>query len=459
MNTLSYRRSCTGLSLLALSVFLAYILNAAEAYADITTEKWAKPWLLKQVSVQYYNPDVQRIAVMPFTVDARVAVMSESLMNQLSAAISGEGFIEVVSRAEMEGILGEQRFQQSGFADPATAKEVGLLLGVDAIIIGSAPAITSDTQRRQEQVVDYYKEIQKEKQVWNKEKQVYETKYYTEKEPVYKSVWVVEQWAHASLEAKLVDIETGGVLHATTSSGDYHNKNFDNGGTTYLDDAMQGWAVTDAINSMAKHFTPYNETLTTYFVCYSGDFVNLEYQAGWEAALDGDYKTALTKFAVAYRPEQVKGEREHIIIWDQAVVYATMGCFDEMDERIDFLYSEYGQYLEAGQKTKAEELRAFCARNFERVCGRLPDADTLTIVAVDGEDYYLSPAPMLNLSVGGILVAYESKPIINELTGAVIATKNTVIAKLEITEVTDEYVLCKLLEGSVKVGDKVKPEG
>jgi curli biogenesis system outer membrane secretion channel CsgG len=445
-------------AIVALSLILV-ALHPCAAYADITTEKWAKPWVLTQISVSsFFSPDIKRVAVMPFTVERNDRVQSESLMNQMSAAISQEGFLEVISRAEMEGVLGEQRFQQSGFADPGTVRDVGRLLGVDAIIVGSAPSITSETERHQEDVVDYYKEVQKEKKVWNKEKKQYETKYYTEREPVYKKVWVVEQWSHASLEAKLIEIETGSVLHAATTSGDYHNVNFDNEGTTYLEDTLKSWSVHDAIGVLKKHFTPYADSWQSYIVCYAADFINVDYQIGWEAALRGDFESALNSFRIAYRPDQIKGTREQVVVWDEIVVLAKLGRFDEMDERIDFFLKVYASEIEPSQKMHAEKLREFCALNLDRKLGTLAPAQTLQIVAIDEDDYYLTASGNAAIKPGTILVVVETKAILNELTGDVISTKETVVARLEVVEVTDSFIRCRLVEGSAKVGDRAKVE-
>jgi len=445
---------------------LAVIANGGTARADITTEKWAKPWPVTQVSVPaYYNASVHRIAVMPFTVNGDDKALSESLMNQLLAAIAQEGYIEVVSRTEMEHVLSEQRFQTSGFADPATAKEVGMLLGVDAIVVGSASSISSDSERYQEQVVDYYRQIQKEKKVWNKEKGAYETKYYTERVPVYKQVWVVEQWSHASLEVKLVDIETGGVLYAGTGSGDYSNRNFDNEGTTYLDSAMEAWVISDAIEELKRLLTPWRETITTVIICYAGDFINPTYQEGWELAQRGKFEQALVKFNEAYRPDELKDAREQVIIWNEMIVLAAMGRLEEMEERIGFLEETYAQYIDEGQKRHIRLLRNFAERNFDRKYGSITPVCSLQIVAIDDDDIYVAPNKALALSPGQILVVMKAKNIINELTGEVLAVKETAVARLEVVEITDDYVLCRLVngavqtgEGVVQVGDRAKPE-
>jgi hypothetical protein len=49
----------------------------------------------------------------------------------------------VVERAQLDKLLGEQKLKQTGAIDPATAKEVGRIAGVDAIITGSVTDLQS----------------------------------------------------------------------------------------------------------------------------------------------------------------------------------------------------------------------------------------------------------------------------------------------------------------------------
>ncbi|MEP0813813.1 MAG: hypothetical protein HRF49_03995 [bacterium] len=437
---------------------LAALLPATQAFGDVTKEKWARAWPITQISVTgYFSPDIKRIAVMPFTVAGDDKAMAESLMNKLIAEIAREGVLETISRSELERILGEQRFQQSGFADAASIKEMGRLLGVDALVIGSASDLSSKTERHEEDAVDYYKEEQKEKKVWNKEKQAYETKYETVKIPVYKKVQVVEQWSHASLEAKLVGIETGQVLHACTGSGDFSNRNYAGQGTTYSEGEMLSWAVDKAMDQLAKEITPFKETYISYLFCHSGDFVSKEFADAWALAVGGDLEGALAGFRNAYRPDKIKKEKIYYIAWNECLMLASLERWAEFDAALAEFKKEFAGILskERGLAANADGLGAFLARNFERRHGAFL-AGSMKIAAVDGADYYVAVPVGLKLYKGNRLAVVETKTIYNELTGEVLTTKESTVAELQVIETGEGFALCILVSGAAKVGDAVR---
>ena len=83
-----------------------------------------------------YNPradfgKVKRVAVLTFDGpqgDAAAELMTQSLVFYGA---------DVVERRRLEAVLAEQRLSASGLLDPATAKRVGGILGVDALFVGT----------------------------------------------------------------------------------------------------------------------------------------------------------------------------------------------------------------------------------------------------------------------------------------------------------------------------------
>src|SRR3989442_12673751 len=57
------------------------------------------------------------------------------------------GAYSVIERKQLDRILQEQNFQQSGRADPASAVKLARLLGVDAIVIGSITQFGRDDKK------------------------------------------------------------------------------------------------------------------------------------------------------------------------------------------------------------------------------------------------------------------------------------------------------------------------
>lgn len=81
---------------------------------------------------------VRRIAVLPFSPAGRPdaeggLILSERLVSRLA----GTGGLEIVERTLLDKVLEEQRLGTSGALDPRQAREVGRLLGVDAIVTGT----------------------------------------------------------------------------------------------------------------------------------------------------------------------------------------------------------------------------------------------------------------------------------------------------------------------------------
>ncbi len=85
---------------------------------------------------------VKKIAIIPFT-DApgkfgQPVKNSGTLVGDvLVSEISRLGKYTIVERSQVNKVLREQGFQMSGAVDASTAKEVGKILGVDAVLLGS----------------------------------------------------------------------------------------------------------------------------------------------------------------------------------------------------------------------------------------------------------------------------------------------------------------------------------
>ncbi|MGU7665162.1 CsgG/HfaB family protein, partial [Escherichia coli] len=67
-------------------------------------------------------------------------IIAERLIGPLAAT---EG-LEVVERTLLDGVMKEQRLQVSGVVDQHSLKELGRVLGVDAIVTGTAITLKDD---------------------------------------------------------------------------------------------------------------------------------------------------------------------------------------------------------------------------------------------------------------------------------------------------------------------------
>lgn len=83
-------------------------------------------------------PSVPTVAVMPFTGRSLDTNALEAITSALGSDLLNAGKFRVMERSQMDAILKEQSFQQSGACDGAEcAVEVGKLLAVDHMVVGT----------------------------------------------------------------------------------------------------------------------------------------------------------------------------------------------------------------------------------------------------------------------------------------------------------------------------------
>jgi len=88
------------------------------------------------------EPRVPMIAVMPFSGRSLDADALEGIASALGSDLLNTGKFRVMERSQMDGILKEQGFQQSGACDGSEcAVEVGKLLAVDHMVVGTVAKV------------------------------------------------------------------------------------------------------------------------------------------------------------------------------------------------------------------------------------------------------------------------------------------------------------------------------
>ena len=94
--------------------------------------------LAREVRAAAERGNIRRVAVLPFAPSGRpdaegVLILAERLVSRLADG----GSLEIVERTLLDKVLEELRLSLSGALDPRQAREVGRLLGVDAIVTGT----------------------------------------------------------------------------------------------------------------------------------------------------------------------------------------------------------------------------------------------------------------------------------------------------------------------------------
>lgn len=80
---------------------------------------------------------VRRIAVLPFKSPLGHPTVGENVAEMLTTEMMSTGYFKVIERSELQKILEEQRLGLSGIIDDETAQQVGRILGVEGIVIGT----------------------------------------------------------------------------------------------------------------------------------------------------------------------------------------------------------------------------------------------------------------------------------------------------------------------------------
>jgi curli biogenesis system outer membrane secretion channel CsgG len=97
--------------------------------------------LATQITTSATKQEKQRIAVLPFhELDGPPTVLGTYLAEELVTKLFQLGNFKIVERQLLDRVMGELKIQRSGAIDPATAKEIGRIAAVDAIVTGASPS-------------------------------------------------------------------------------------------------------------------------------------------------------------------------------------------------------------------------------------------------------------------------------------------------------------------------------
>ena len=96
----------------------------------------SRHWNLAVLDLEYKPLEGTQLAGVVSSVSASPdagQVVASLLANELGKL----GNVSIVERGQMSELLGEQKLQMTGVIDSSTAKEIGKILGADAVVTGS----------------------------------------------------------------------------------------------------------------------------------------------------------------------------------------------------------------------------------------------------------------------------------------------------------------------------------
>lgn len=100
--------------------------------------------LATQITASAAKQEKRRVAVLPFReLDGQPTVLGTYLAEELVTNLFQMGNFKIVERQMLDKVLGELKIEQSGAIDPKTAKEIGRIAAVDAIVTGSITDLES----------------------------------------------------------------------------------------------------------------------------------------------------------------------------------------------------------------------------------------------------------------------------------------------------------------------------
>ena len=110
-------------------------ITAAGAY-EMEMETLADT-IAKQIA-KTSRKQVQRVAVVDFTdLQGNVTELGRFIAEELSVNLARSGkHFEIIDRMHLKSVIEEHKFNMSGLVDPQTAKQLGKIAGVDAIVTG-----------------------------------------------------------------------------------------------------------------------------------------------------------------------------------------------------------------------------------------------------------------------------------------------------------------------------------
>lgn len=100
--------------------------------------------LADQIVAGVTKEQKRKVAIVPFReLDGQATVFGTFLAEELTTRLFMAGSLDIVERSMLDKIMSELKLGASGAIDPTTAKQIGKLAGVDAIVTGSITDLPS----------------------------------------------------------------------------------------------------------------------------------------------------------------------------------------------------------------------------------------------------------------------------------------------------------------------------
>jgi hypothetical protein len=404
-------------------------------------------------------PPVSRVAVVDFE-DATRQGRGSAVGSRLVAELGSQGYYQVLERAKIQSVMKEHAFNLTGAVDPATAKELGGLLGVDAIITGEILSYDVQTTKRTEKVerkegTGQYEEVEKTNPFTKKK--------YKVKEEIMKTVLVDEdrfdKSGTVSVNYRMIDIASGQVVVSKTHTRSYQKTLKKN---TVGDDEVLAELLTGVTSDFVGDISPHYVTVSKKLLSSKADPKNL----GQAYAKQGEWQRAVEIW------ERAAGQAPN-----DPALWHNIGVGHEALGRIEQAEQAYNRalQLDPGNKILIENVaqiksafrgslptnqggsQALAAENQGQPMELVPKIMKLEPTG----EVYINIGNKSGIKVGDRFMAVGEREIRNPDTGELMDTDIFDKAELAVTKVMENISVCrtvKLMPGQkLAVKDKVKP--
>ena len=128
---------------------LGIVFSAAPAHAQ-PVEKLARQLLKKLPKEKHLT-----LAVLAFPYAGSMTSSGSSIMQErLTTALAQEDGVTVIERSRLAALLDEKKLEINGILDPATTKELGKVLGADALVTGTLNDLSEKSTEINARVID-----------------------------------------------------------------------------------------------------------------------------------------------------------------------------------------------------------------------------------------------------------------------------------------------------------------
>lgn len=409
-------------------------------------------------------PPVTRLAVVDFD-DPTHRNLGPAVGNVLVSQLNSQGFYQIMERGKIQSVMKEHAFNMTGAVDPNTIKELGNILGVDAIITGEIISYNVETNRRTEMVekkegTGRYEEVEKTNPITKKK--------YKVKEEIMRTVLVPEERTSkggtVSINYRMVDIASGKVVVSKTQSSSSQRSYKDN---IPGDDQILSGLLNTVTEAFVKDISPHYIKVAKRLIKSKAD----PNEAGAAYAKQGEWKRA----AEIWERLSAAGNKVDAAFWHNlGVAYEAMGDIEKSEQT-------YNQALKIEPTNRVYIEDVAQLRNAFR--GSLPSENQQVVLntgnqkpaAIKGDgmvirlentgEIYVDIGSKSGLKIGDRMLVYGEKEIRNLDTGEILDVEQIEKAELTVTKVMLNTSLCRIskqLSGNkLTLKDKVriiKPE-